>query len=90
MLLFDDTAGSEKLKIRAQKDLMFKALNNEQRDILNDQTENVGGDEKIKVGTLTGGGNFSLNAAKTITLTVDHGDGHTLYPDQRWTPRPSR
>ena len=75
MLLFDDTAGSEKLKIRAQKDLMFKALNNEQRDILNDQTENVGGDEKIKVGTLTSGGNFSLNAAKTITLTVDQALG---------------
>jgi type VI secretion system secreted protein VgrG len=71
MLLFDDTAGSEKLKIRAQKDLMFKALNNEQRDILNNQTENVHGDEKITVGTLTGGGNFSVNAAQTITHTVD-------------------
>ena len=33
MFLFDDTAGSEKVKLRAQKDLMFKALNNEQRDI---------------------------------------------------------
>ena len=29
MLLFDDTAGSENVKLRAQKDLMFKALNDE-------------------------------------------------------------
>ena len=47
MLLFDDTAGAEHIKLRAQKDLMFKSLNNEQRDILGSQTENIGGDETI-------------------------------------------
>ena len=50
MLLFDDTAGSEIVKLRSQKDLMFKALNNEQRDIVNSQTENIGKDETINVG----------------------------------------
>ena len=50
MFLFDDTAGSEKVKLRSQKDLMFKALNNEQRDIVSSQTENVGQDETINVG----------------------------------------
>ena len=50
MLLFDDTAGSELIKLRSQKDLMFKALNNEQRDIGVNQTENIGGDETINVG----------------------------------------
>ena len=49
-LLFNDTAGSEVVKLRAQKDLMFKALNNEQRDIVSSQTENVGQDETINVG----------------------------------------
>ena len=29
---------------------MFKALNNEQRDILSSQTENIGQDETINVG----------------------------------------
>jgi hypothetical protein len=49
---------------------MFKALNNEQRDIGANQTENVGGDETITVGGPTSGGNFTLNALKTITLNV--------------------
>ena len=70
MLLFDDTAGSEKIKLRSQKDLMFKALNDEQRDIGHNQTETVGGDETINVGSATGGGNFTLNAFQTITLNV--------------------
>ena len=34
MLLFDDTAGTENVKLRTQKDLMFKALHDEQRDIV--------------------------------------------------------
>ncbi len=38
MFLFDDTVGQEKVKLRSQKDLLFKALNDEQRDILNNQT----------------------------------------------------
>ena len=70
MLMFDDTAGSERIKLRAQNDLMFKALNNEQRDILNDQTENVKGDETITVGSEEKGGNFTLNAFKTATINV--------------------
>ena len=76
MLMFDDTAGSERVKMRSQKDLMFKALNNEQRDILMDQTENVGKDETINVGMdmandmSKGGGNWTLNAFKTATINV--------------------
>jgi len=50
MLMFDDTVGQERVKLRSQKDLMFKALNNEQRDILMDQTENV----RSHVATTTG------------------------------------
>jgi type VI secretion system secreted protein VgrG len=71
MLLFNDTAGSEKLKIRAQKDLMFKALNDEVRDIGHDQTETVKGDETLNIGTVTGGGEFQLNVAKSAAFTVD-------------------
>ena len=72
---FDDTAGSEEMYLRAQKDLTFKVLNNEQRTILNSQTEQVGGDETITVGDMTIGaqqlgGNFTLNALKTVTINV--------------------
>ena len=42
--------GDEHIKLRAQKDLMFKALNNGQRDILASQTENVGKDVTQSVG----------------------------------------
>jgi type VI secretion system secreted protein VgrG len=70
MFLFDDTAGSEKVKLRSQKDLMFKALNNEQRDILNSQTENIGQDETINVGFPAGSGNFTLNALSKVTINV--------------------
>jgi hypothetical protein len=55
---------------------MFKALNNEQRDILMSQTENVGKDETINVGMdmandmEKGGGNWTLNAFKTATINV--------------------
>ena len=79
-LLFNDTAGSEVVKLRCQRDLMFKALRNEQRDIGANQTENIGGDETInvgpvdpssgQVGTPPGGGNFTLNAFQSITLNV--------------------
>ena len=62
MLLFDDTAGDEHIKLRAQKDLMFKALNNQEIDILGDITENVG--------TMTSGGNFTMNAVQTMTINV--------------------
>jgi len=76
MLLFDDTGGSEIVKLRSQKDLMFKALNNEQRDIVNSQTENVGQDETINVGfpvppgDSPGSGNFTLNALNKVTINV--------------------
>ena len=76
MLMFDDTVGQERVKLRSQKDLMFKALNNEQRDILMSQTENVGKDETINVGMdiandiVKGGGNWTLNAFKTATIKV--------------------
>ena len=69
-LLFNDTAGQEVVKLRCQRDLMFKALANEQRDIGGSQTENVGGDETINVGGPTGGGNFTLNAFQTVTINV--------------------
>jgi len=76
MLLFDDTAGSEVVKLRSQKDLMFKALNNEQRDIVSSQTENIGQDETINVGfpvppgATPGSGNFTLNALNKVTINV--------------------
>ena len=76
MLLFDDTADQECVRLRSQKDLMFKALNNEQRDILMSQTENIGKDETINVGMdlandiAKGGGNWTLNAFKTATINV--------------------
>jgi type VI secretion system secreted protein VgrG len=76
MFLFDDTAGSEIVKLRSQKDLMFKALNNEQRDIVNSQTENIGQDETINVGfpvppgDSPGSGNFTLNALNKVTINV--------------------
>jgi type VI secretion system secreted protein VgrG len=76
MFLFDDTAGNEKVKLRSQKDLMFKALNNEQRDIVNSQTENIGQDETINVGfpvppgKSPGSGNFTLNALNKVTINV--------------------
>jgi type VI secretion system secreted protein VgrG len=78
-LLFNDTAGSETVKLRAQKDLMFKALNNEIREINANQTETIGGDETINVGQPptspsaggappAGGGNFTLNAFTNVTI----------------------
>ncbi|MGO9423712.1 type VI secretion system Vgr family protein [Roseiarcus sp.] len=75
MFLFDDTAGSEKVKLRAQKDLMFKALNDEKRDIVHDQTENVGNNETINVGFPVGSGppgsgNLTLNVLNKVTINV--------------------
>jgi type VI secretion system secreted protein VgrG len=70
MLVFDDTEGREKVKLRSQKDLMFKALNNEQRDIGASQTENIGQDETINVGFPNGSGNFTLNAVQNVTINV--------------------
>jgi type VI secretion system secreted protein VgrG len=70
VLLFDDTVNEERVRIRAQKDLIFKVLNNEIREIDASQIETIGGDETIKVGGPTAGGTFSLTATKKIVLTV--------------------
>ena len=104
-LLFNDTAGSEVVKLRCQRDLMFKALRNEQRDIGADQTENVGGNETINVGPVdpaaaggsAGGGNFTLNAFQSITLNVGPADmpltqikmDQDEHHPERWPRRPS-
>ena len=76
MLLFDDTAGSERVKVRAEKDLVARVNNDERRAIGRDQkeditgnvTKTVGGDETITVGST--GGTYSLTATKKIVLTV--------------------
>ncbi len=76
MLLFDDTAGSEVVKLRCQHDLMVKALNDETRVIGKDQSESitgnvtktVQGNETINIGST--GGQYSLTATQKITLTV--------------------
>ena len=76
MLLFNDTAGSEIVKLRCQHDLMVKALNNETRVIGDDQSESIGGNvtktvqgnETINIGSK--GGQYSLTATQKITLTV--------------------
>ena len=86
MLMFDDTFGQERLKMRAERDLMFKALRNEQRDIGGSQTENVGGsvtqtvggDETITVGGGKGGGRYMLEAAHSIDLSVADGASEIL------------
>jgi type VI secretion system secreted protein VgrG len=70
---FDDTAGSERVRLRSQKDLAFKALNNEKRDIGNNQTETIGGDETITVGSSKAGGNFTLTTAQTVLIQVVRG-----------------
>jgi type VI secretion system secreted protein VgrG len=68
--IFDDNAGQETVKLRAQKDLIIHALNNETRNIDQDQNETIGGNETITVGGPTGGGNFTLNAVQTATINV--------------------
>jgi type VI secretion system secreted protein VgrG len=77
MLLFDDTAGSENVKLRSQKDLLVKALNDETRVIGKDQsekiggnlTQTVGGDKSVTVGG-DSGGNYTMTAQQKIVLTV--------------------
>ena len=77
---FDDTAGSELLYMRAQKDMTLNVLNNELRNVYANQTENVAGNETINVGfpppnppngaTPQIGGAFTLNALQTMTINV--------------------
>lgn len=64
-IAFDDTAGSELMFVRAQKDLLVNILNDETRNIGNDVTKSVGNNETIKVGAT-----YSLTAAQEIVLTV--------------------
>ena len=61
-VMFEDKKGSELFRIHAQKDQLVLVNNN--------VTENVGGDETITVGTEKSGGNFTLNAVKTVTVNV--------------------
>ncbi len=85
MLLFEDLAGSEFVKVRSQKDLLVKALNDETRVIGADQSETIGGNvtktvqgnETIAIGN--NGGNYSLTALQQITLTVG-GSSITINP----------
>lgn len=73
MLLFDDTAGSENVKMRSQKDIWFKALHDEHYDIGNDRTDKVGNNVDQKIGnneTVNVGQSSSLTAGTQITLTV--------------------
>jgi type VI secretion system secreted protein VgrG len=73
MLLFDDTAGAENVKLRTQKDLKFKALNNQEINIGVDRTDKVGNNIDQTVGnkhTINVGTEYSLTAGTKITLTV--------------------
>ena len=73
MLLFDDTASAERVKIRAQKDLVVRVQNDERRAIGNDQNEaitgnvtrTVGKDEQVTIASA-----YALSASAKITLTV--------------------
>jgi type VI secretion system secreted protein VgrG len=73
---FDDVVGEEVFAVRARKDLMVRVLNDEKRHVSHNLTEvvdgdqKVGGDETITVGGPQGGGNFTLNAVKKVTINV--------------------
>jgi type VI secretion system secreted protein VgrG len=79
--IFEDQAGQEFVKLRAQKDLIVHALNNETRNIDQNQTETIGGNSTQNVTgnlnqtvnqsqTLNVGQSYSLTAMEQITLTV--------------------
>jgi len=75
---FDDLVGEEVFAVRARKDLMVRVLHDEMRHVSEDQrevvdgsvTKTVGGDETITIGGPEGGGNFTLNAVKTVKINV--------------------
>ena len=72
-LVFEDKAGQEWLKVRAQKDLIVHALNDETRNIDVDQTEKIGNNVTKSVGnneTINVGATYSLTAVQEIVLTV--------------------
>ena len=79
--IFEDQAGQEFVKLRAQKDLIVHALNNETRNIDQNQTETIGGNSTQNVTgnlnqtvnqsqTLNVGQTYSLTAMEEIVLTV--------------------
>lgn len=78
LFAFEDKAGEEYVKLRAQKDLNVKVLNNETRSVGVDQTEEIGGDltqqvdgnQTLSVGGPTKGGVYTLSAAQQIILSV--------------------
>jgi type VI secretion system secreted protein VgrG len=67
LFVFEDKSGEEYVKLRAQKDLGVKVLNNETRQIGGDDTITVG---DMTIGGQTIGGNYTLNALKTMTINV--------------------
>ncbi len=73
MLLFDDTKGAENVKLRTQKDLKFKALNNQEINISVDRKDKVGNNIDQTVGTnhtINVGTKYALTAGSQIVLTV--------------------
>jgi type VI secretion system secreted protein VgrG len=73
MLLFDDTKGAENVKLRTQKDLKFKALNNQEINIGVDRNDKVGNNIDQTVGTnhtINVGTKYALTAGSQIVLTV--------------------
>jgi type VI secretion system secreted protein VgrG len=73
MLLFDDTTGAENVKLRTQKDLKFKALNNQEINIGVDRKDKVGNNIDQTVGTnhtINVGTKYALTAGSQIVLTV--------------------
>jgi type VI secretion system secreted protein VgrG len=75
---FEDKAGEEYVRVRAQKDLIVGVLNNETRKVGADQNETIGGDltqqvdgnQTLSVGGPTTGGVYTLSAAQQIVLMV--------------------
>ena len=75
---FDDLNGQEMFTVRARKDLRVRVLNNENRHVSANLTEevdgnvsqSVGGDETMTIGGPKGGGNFTVNAFKTVKINV--------------------
>ena len=73
MLLFDDTKGAENVKLRTQKDLKYKALNDQEINIGVDRTDKVGNNINQTVGTnhtINVGTKYSLTAGSQIVLRV--------------------
>ena len=74
--IFEDLADQEFVKLRAQKDLIVHALNDETRNIDKDQTETISGnshperDRQPDDQCRRRGGTYSLTATQEIVLTV--------------------